>query len=100
MRGIKPCPIALEAVQRLYALFDIERAINGKSPAEQGVTSKAHTPRPDAARCAKYSIRKIGWGTINYLYSIKSDLRPRSFAEQHCRTPEISANLPTRTNPA
>ena len=28
-------PIALEAVQRLDALFDIERAINGKSPAER-----------------------------------------------------------------
>lgn len=28
-------PIALEAVQRLDALFDIERGINGKSPAER-----------------------------------------------------------------
>jgi len=28
-------PIALEAVQRLDALFDIERAINGKSPVER-----------------------------------------------------------------
>ncbi|MEQ5789340.1 IS66 family transposase [Erythrobacter sp. NFXS35] len=28
-------PIALEAVQRLDALFDIERAINGKTPAER-----------------------------------------------------------------
>lgn len=28
-------PIALEAVQRLDALFDIERSINGKSPAER-----------------------------------------------------------------
>ena len=28
-------PIALEAVQRLDALFDVERAINGKSPAER-----------------------------------------------------------------
>jgi len=28
-------PIALEAVQRLTALFDIERGINGKSPAER-----------------------------------------------------------------
>ncbi len=28
-------PIALEAVQRLDALFDIERAINGKAPAER-----------------------------------------------------------------
>jgi len=31
-------PIALEAVQRLDALFDIERAINGKSPAERVAT--------------------------------------------------------------
>ena len=28
-------PIALEAVQRLDAIFDIERGINGKSPAER-----------------------------------------------------------------
>jgi hypothetical protein len=28
-------PIALEAVQRLDALFDIERGIDGKSPAER-----------------------------------------------------------------
>jgi len=31
-------PIALEAVQRLDALFDIERGINGKSPAERVAT--------------------------------------------------------------
>jgi hypothetical protein len=31
-------PIALEAVQRLDALFDIERGINGKSPAERLAT--------------------------------------------------------------
>lgn len=31
-------PIALEAVQRLDALFDIERAINGKAPAERLAT--------------------------------------------------------------
>jgi hypothetical protein len=28
-------PIALEAVQRIDALFDIERAINGKNPSER-----------------------------------------------------------------
>ncbi len=87
-RRVKPYPIALEAVQRLDALFAIERAIDGKGPAEQGVTSKAHTPRPHAARCATCSddrqyIRKICWGTIHYLYSINPDLRPRSIAEQH-----------------
>lgn len=31
-------PIALEAVQRLNTLFDIERAINGKAPAERVAT--------------------------------------------------------------
>jgi transposase len=36
-------PIALEAVQRLDALFDIERAINGKSPAERLAVRQEHS---------------------------------------------------------
>lgn len=37
-RAAMTYPIALEAVQRLDALFDIERGINGKSPAERVAT--------------------------------------------------------------
>jgi transposase len=38
-------PIALEAVQRLDALFDIERGINGKSPAERlAIRQELSTP--------------------------------------------------------
>jgi len=36
-------PIALEAVQRLDALFDIERAINGRSPAERLAVRREHS---------------------------------------------------------
>jgi hypothetical protein len=39
-------PIALEAGQRLDALFDIERGINGKSPAERlAVRRERSAPR-------------------------------------------------------
>ena len=36
-------PIALEAVKRLDALFDIERAINGCSPAERLAARREHS---------------------------------------------------------
>lgn len=36
-------PIALEAVQRLDALFEIERAINGSTPAERLAVRKVHS---------------------------------------------------------
>jgi transposase len=36
-------PIALEAVQRLDALFEIERAINGSTPAERLAVRKEHS---------------------------------------------------------
>lgn len=39
------CPIALDAVQRLDALFNIERGINGKAPAERrAVRHELSTP--------------------------------------------------------
>ena len=36
-------PIALEAVQKLDALFDIERAVNGKTPAERLAVRQEHS---------------------------------------------------------
>ena len=36
-------PIALEAVQKLDALFDIERAINGLGPAERLAVRREHS---------------------------------------------------------
>jgi transposase len=36
-------PIALEAVQRLDALFEIERGINGSTPAERAAARKEHS---------------------------------------------------------
>src|SRR3546814_12049922 len=39
-------PIALEAVQRIDALFDIERAVNGSSAAERLAVRQELTPPP------------------------------------------------------
>ena len=45
-KGEKPAivsPLALEAVRRIDALFDIERAINGKSPEERLAVRREHS---------------------------------------------------------
>ena len=67
-------PIALEAVQRLDALFDIERAINGLGPAERLAVRREHsTPLMDdlhdwlEAQLAKLSRNHDLAKAINYM---------------------------------
>jgi transposase len=52
-------PIALEAVQRLDALFDIERSINGKSPAER-VATRQELSAPLMAELHTWLTEQVG----------------------------------------
>lgn len=68
-KGKPISPIALEAVRRVDALFEIERAINGRSADERrAVRQERSKPLLDSNNAAERALRGIAFGRLNWTF--------------------------------